>query len=775
MQQSSRTATSAHALIAAIAVVAVTMPAGIATASPSGNGDPTAAAGSPAGPRSGALPAPLTPAQQQSLVADAQSKADATASALKLGPQERLVVKSVIKNADGTVHTRYDRTLAGLPVLGGDLIVHQNSAGVTTGVDRATAAELVVPTTAAATSTDSAMSYALGRAREAGGAAPAATGVPRKVVWAAGGTPVLAWESVIGGVQDDGTPNELHVVTDAATGETLSEYQGIHAGTGHSQYSGQVSIGTTKSGTTYSMTDSGHGGHKTYDANHADIESGTLFTDADDDWGDGTTGSIATAAVDAAYGAQTTWDFYKNVLGRNGIRGDGVAANSVVHHGDQYINAHWSGACFCAVYGDGRDNKHPLTQLDVAGHEMSHGLTAATAGLQYAGETGGLNEATSDIFGTGVEFYANNAADPGDYLVNDRIDLNGDGTPDRYMDRPSRDGDSADYWRAGLGNLDVHYSSGPANHFFYLLSEGSGAKTVNGVNYDSPTIDGVAVPGIGRENALKLWYKALTERFTSTTDYKAARTQSLLAAADLWGAGSATYKTVAAAWTAVGVSPVTVTNPGNRSSKVNTAVSLQIQANAGGAGTLSYSASGLPAGLTINAATGLITGTPTATGTSNVTVTATAGTTTGSTTFTWTVTAALDGTHTLTASGKALDNPNHSTTPGTQLITYTPGTGTNQKWVLTQQTDGTYRIANAESGLCMDVNGGSTTAGTAIIQWTCTTGTNQRWTVTPATSGGYKIASKSSGLLLTTASTTNGALVTQQADTDTALQRWTIN
>ncbi|MFC9331581.1 RICIN domain-containing protein [Kitasatospora sp. NPDC057015] len=277
---------------------------------------------------------------------------------------------------------------------------------------------------------------------------------------------------------------------------------------------------------------------------------------------------------------------------------------------------------------------------------------------------------------------------------------------------------------------------------------------------------------VNRYSGLVIGLSTDTARPAETTP---TRTWTNATTSSVGGTRGAAEQTLTLTQTGTAPAIITVNDPGTPSTKVNTATSLQITAASTSGGTLSYSASGLPAGLTINATTGLITGTPTTAGASNVTVTATAGTTSGSTTFTWTVTAALDGTHTVVASGKALDNPGHSTSNGTQLITYTPGTGTNQKWVFTQQTDGTYRIANAESGLCMDVNGGSTTAGTAIIQWTCTTGTNQRWTVTPATSGGYKIASKSSGLLLTTASTTNGALVTQQADTDTALQRWTIN
>ncbi|WP_030953682.1 M4 family metallopeptidase, partial [Streptomyces sp. NRRL S-481] len=224
-----------------------------------------------------------------------------------------------------------------------------------------------------------------------------------------------------------------------------------------------------------------------------------------------------------------------------------------VHYGNNYVNAFWSDSCFCMTYGDGSGNANPLTSLDVAAHEMSHGLTSNTAGLVYSGESGGLNEATSDILGAGAEFFADNASDVGDYLIGEEIDINGDGSPLRYMDKPSKDGDSADAWSSSLGGLDVHYSSGPANHFFYLLSEGSGTKTINGVTYNSPTSNGSTVTGIGRTKALQIWYKALTTYMTSTTKYAQARTATLNAAKDLYGATSTEYKAVAAAWSAVNV------------------------------------------------------------------------------------------------------------------------------------------------------------------------------------------------------------------------------
>ncbi|MFJ9348867.1 M4 family metallopeptidase [Streptomyces sp. NPDC101237] len=504
-----------------------------------------------------AAPTLLSNSARTALIQKAQADVTETARQIGLGAKEKLVVKDVVKDVDGTVHTRYERTYAGLPVLGGDLVVHTSETGRTEGVTKATKAAIKVASLKPQISTAKAEKSALSAAKTLGSTKSAADGA-RKVIWAGSGTPVLAYETVVGGFQDDGTPNQLHVVTDAASGKKLFEYQGIEnaTGTGKSLYSGTVSLSTNLSGSTYQLYDTTRGGHKTYNLARGTSGTGTLFTDADNTWGTGTASSSSTdqtAAVDAAYGAQETWDFYKATFGRSGIKNNGVAAYSRVHYSSGYVNAFWDDSCFCMTYGDGSGNTHPLTALDVAGHEMSHGVTSNTAGLNYSGESGGLNEATSDIFGTGVEFYAANASDPGDYLIGEKININGDGTPLRYMDKPSKDGGSADNWSSSVKNLDVHYSSGVANHFFYLLSEGSGAKTINGVSYNSPTYNGSTVTGIGRAKALQIWYKALTTYFTSTTNYKSARTGTLSAAAALYGSGSTEYNTVAAAWSAVNV------------------------------------------------------------------------------------------------------------------------------------------------------------------------------------------------------------------------------
>ncbi|WP_309060687.1 M4 family metallopeptidase [Streptomyces sp.] len=538
---------AAVALAGVAALVATAVQSGSATAAP--EQAPSAAGAAKPGSES----VRLTPAQRAELIREANATKADTAEDLGLGAKEKLVVRDVLKDRDGTVHVRYERTYDGLPVLGGDLVVRGDRPGEADSVVKATRAAVKPATTTAEVPAAKAERQALSAAKAEDAENADVERAPRKVIWAAGGKPVVAYETVVGGLQHDGTPQELHVITDATTGEKLYEWEAVRNGTGHTVYSGTVDLTTTQSGSSYTLTDGARGGHRTYNLNRGTSGTGTLFSGPDDVWGNGSPSNLESAAADAHYGAALTWDYYKNVHGRSGIRGDGVAAYSRVHYGNNYVNAFWSDSCFCMTYGDGANNANPLTSIDVAAHEMTHGLTSHTAGLVYSGESGGLNEATSDIFGATVEFYANNSSDVGDYLIGEEINIRGDGTPLRYMDKPSRDGSSKDSWYSGIGSIDVHYSSGPANHFFYLLSEGSGTKTVNGVTYDSPTSDGLPVTGIGRAKAEKIWFRALTTKFTSTTNYAGARTGTLAAAGELYGTDSAEYRAVQDAWAGVNV------------------------------------------------------------------------------------------------------------------------------------------------------------------------------------------------------------------------------
>jgi Zn-dependent metalloprotease len=429
-------------------------------------------------------------------------------------------VRDVVRDPDGSEFIRYERTYDGLRVVGGDLIVqHSKGKAEQTTYNRGLSS-VAVP------STQPKLKAAAGEL----------------IVYMTATKPVLAYDVVTRSVKPDQTPSVLHTYTDANTGAVLGSDDEIKAGEGNSMYAGIVSLGTSYVAPNYLLKDPSRGNSYTVNAT-----TNAIFTDADDIWGDSLPTNPQTAAVDAHFGAQVTWDYYKFTHGRLGIFNNGVGTKSRVHYGSNYVNAFWDGTQM--TYGDGTGNVHPVTSLDVAGHEMTHGVTQATANLNYSGEAGGLNESTSDIFGTMVEWYANNATDLGDYLLGEKLDL---GAP-RRMDKPSSDGSSADCWTSSVGSLDPHYSSGPLNHWFYLAAEGTGAKTINGVAYNSTSCNGTTFAGIGRNIAAEVWYRTLTTKLTSSSNYLAARNGAILSAKELYGAGSPQCLGIQRAFAAINV------------------------------------------------------------------------------------------------------------------------------------------------------------------------------------------------------------------------------
>jgi zinc metalloprotease ZmpA len=484
--------------------------------------------------------------------------------------QDAFTVVDSLAGERGMTHVRFNRTYRGLPVLGGDFVVHQQ-AGARATVSSPLAAPVSVSVTPKITA-----AAAAATARRTGLTGKARTtraGKPQLVVDARHGAVSLAWVTVTGGLQADGqTPSHRRTVVDARTGKVRSTEEMILAfrstseavktssgvatkkrpavaGTGQGIFVGKVGISTTGSGSSFKMVDPDHGGNSACDAKNR-TSACTTFTDADNAWGNGTMADRASVGVDAYYGAAQTWDYYKKTFGRSGIFDDGKGVPSKVHWDTNYANARWDDVAHEMIYGDGARNNAPLTELDVAGHEMTHGVTQATADLVYANDSGGLNEATSDIFGTMVEFAAANPADPADYLIGEEVNIRGDGTPLRYMDEPSKDGVSFDCYSSDVTPSNPHYSSGVGNHFFFLLAEGSGRSEFG----DSPTCDGSTITGIGRAKAAAIWYKALSAYWTANETYPQARADMIKAADELYGAGSAESKAVAAVWTAVDVS-----------------------------------------------------------------------------------------------------------------------------------------------------------------------------------------------------------------------------
>lgn len=363
------------------------------------------------------------------------------------------------------------------------------------------------------------------------------------------------------------------IFIDAHTGEKVFEYDNLQTGTGNSLYSGTVTIDTSQSGATYYMEDLTRKMGTFNMNNTGNTTTGTggtqsRFSGTDDVWGvSGTGANTEDAGVDAHYGARWTYDYFLNVHGRNGINGSGgpgttaAAANSGtslitsrVHFGSNYNNAFWYQNKM--TYGDGNGSTFsPLTTVDIAGHEMTHGVTQFTANLTYANESGALNESMSDVFGAMTELYSRGGTVTSDtWKIGEQSytpATSGDAL--RYMDNPHLAGnggytsndDPDHYSERYTGTADsggVHINSGIANHAFYLAANG-------GTHH----LSGVVVTGMGTTDAARIWYRALSVYMTSGTNFSAARTAMLNAVTDLFGSSSAQYTQTQTAWCAVGV------------------------------------------------------------------------------------------------------------------------------------------------------------------------------------------------------------------------------
>ncbi|GLH71631.1 peptidase [Geothrix limicola] len=524
-------------------------------------------------------------ARIDALIRDARGHLSARAHQMGLGPQVGFTFKNHHADALGEDHVRLDQTYRGVPVFEGEAIVHFRNGrvrAVTDDLERGLNLA-VEPTLGRA----EALAAAHGSLAPRGSYAhePTATLVIANLE-GAGPRHALAYHVHTELENGAGETKHTDFLVDAHTGAILDSWDTLHTagttGSGQSQWYGTVSLSTNSTGTGYELRDMSRGSGGTFGNNvttnllNGTSGTGSIFTDADDAWGDGlqyngTAGMGAnaqTAGVDGHRGMQATWDFYVNAFERNGIDGAGKATYSRMHYSSQYDNAFWSDSCFCMTYGDGQvGGSVGEADLDTAGHEMSHGVCAATANLVYRKESGGLNEANSDIFGTLVEFYTLNHATgsfipstpgPGPITANYKLFENswGHAFPNealRWMYKPSRDGRSPDFYDSRIGRLDVHYSSGVANHFFFLLAHGSQVDDLCD-NIASPmTNDVQEVIGLGNDTAGRIWYRALTVYMTKRTDYAGARLATLNAAADLYGANSTAYTTVNTAWLAVNV------------------------------------------------------------------------------------------------------------------------------------------------------------------------------------------------------------------------------
>ncbi|RLQ94750.1 M4 family metallopeptidase [Falsibacillus albus] len=324
----------------------------------------------------------------------------------------------------------------------------------------------------------------------------------------------------------------------------MDEVSGTNAvGTGKGVLGDTKSLNTTLSNGMYYLQDNTRGsGIFTYDMSSYWLLPdlflpGTLWKDSDNVYN----ASADAAAVDAHYYAGVTYDYYKKKFGRNSYDNHGAAIKSSVHYGNNYNNAFWNGSQM--VYGDGDGTNFTFFSggIDVVGHELTHAVTESSSGLVYQNESGALNEALSDVFGTLIEFY--NGKNP-DFEIGE--DIYTPGVPNdalRSMSDPAKYGYPDNYSKRYTGTDDnggVHTNSSIINKAAYLLSEG-------GSQY------GVTVPGIGRDKLGAIYYRMNTVYLTSNATFSQARAAAVQAATDLYGAGSAEVNAVNKSFDAVGI------------------------------------------------------------------------------------------------------------------------------------------------------------------------------------------------------------------------------
>jgi Zn-dependent metalloprotease len=342
-------------------------------------------------------------------------------------------------------------------------------------------------------------------------------------------------------------------------------------GIGKSQYNGEVPINTTQADGKFRMVDDSRGTGGTFGAmaiTNADhgTGAGSVYVNDTNTWGDGkqyvakgstTNANGQTAAVNAMWGLMNTYDTLKNVFNWLSLDGHNTATYIAAHVNTAYDNAYYSDTCRCMFIGDG-SSFNSLGSIDVIGHEMGHGITAATSNLTYSGESGGLNESASDINGEVVEAYAR-AGGKGDVIPpsgNDWVlgkEISKTGTPLRWMYRPSKDGTSPDAWSSSLHRLDVHYSSGPNNRMFYFLAQGASADKAGDYYSKYLVRNPAAMTGLGIDKAYRIWFKANTTKFTSSTNYVDARAKLIEAAEELYGKGGKEAIAVQRAYAAINV------------------------------------------------------------------------------------------------------------------------------------------------------------------------------------------------------------------------------
>ncbi|WP_027410551.1 M4 family metallopeptidase [Anoxybacteroides tepidamans] len=464
----------------------------------------------------------------------------------KINADEELTLIDTQTDNLGMTHYKYTQSVNGVPVEGSEFIVHTDKDGIvkaTNGKLRPDASTKMKDKTTAKITSKEAIELAwkhIGVAKKdtepKTDTAPLVKGksdVPdtveksKLVVYEKNGAYYLTHKVELQFIYP--YPANWKIYVDASNGQIVDAYNavadGATSGYGYGVLGDYKALNTYYSNGTYylyDVTKPMSGVIETRTAQNGSSLPGVYSVDSNNAW----TASSQAADVDAHYYAGVVYDYYKNTHGRNSFDNNGATIRSTVHYSYQYNNAFWNGTQMVYGDGDGRTFAPLSGALDVVAHEITHAVTERTAGLEYRDQPGALNESMSDVFGYFVE--------PNDYLIGEDVY-----TP----------GVSGDALRS-LSNPPAYGQPAHMNNYVYTTDDNGGVHTNSGIPNKAAYL---TISAIGKAQAEKIYYRALTLYLTSTSNFSNARAALLQSAADLYGYGSATYNAVANAWNQVGV------------------------------------------------------------------------------------------------------------------------------------------------------------------------------------------------------------------------------
>jgi bacillolysin len=463
----------------------------------------------------------------------------------------------------GRVHQRLDQRYQGLPVFGGQL-VRQMAGGSVLSISGRVFEKVSVPTTRPTIDADAARAIA---ERDLG--AGASADEPTLGVLAKDDAYVLVYRMIVKGNLDI-RRYDVNAITGAVEGSLTEIRQQSEVGKGKGvlgddkkvvarrMTSGYQTIDSMRPALAFTYALDGSLPRFLAFANTLLLVDSDLGFSPNNNWADG-------AVVDAHAYAGWTYDYYFKMFGRRGIN-DANTSMTVITHGlarslafsvPQYRGSFINNAFYFhpgLVYfgdGDGINFDYFAGGLDVVAHEISHGVTAFSSNLQYLNEPGALNEAFSDIMGTGAEFFhvrAGQGPQRGpNFLMGEDVTKCCGGYI-RNAQNPNAVGDPDHYTVRYVGPADnggVHINATIITHAFYLATAG-GTNRVSGM-----AVAGIGVPNIDRME--RIFYRGFVFGLGPLSQFGDARAATLQAAADLYGAASNERAQLERAWTAVGV------------------------------------------------------------------------------------------------------------------------------------------------------------------------------------------------------------------------------